>query len=82
MAKLSARGRTELHRVSKTNGTTVRKLALMSDNTVLQCYTFVEYDGRSRRNTGWGVVGKLRKEIKPETWLENKLNDGWVKITR
>lgn len=84
MAKLSARGRTELYRVAKQleGTTTIHKRALMSDNVILASYSFLEYDGRHRRSSGWHVHGKLKTGVTPEQWLERRLSEGWTRVTR
>lgn len=81
MAKLSARGRTELVRVKKQftytssldgeEVTYTEKRALMSDYTIL-----------STTGGGWKVRGKLKKNVKPEMWRDKMLESGWEVTTR
>lgn len=56
MAKLSARGRTEVFRVEKTDGTTIYRRALMSDRTVLKTVSYMTaetpYSKPFRTSTG------------------------------
>ena len=64
MAKLSARGRTELARF--TNG--VEERVLMSDRTVLRKFIGLG---------GWNVVGKLGKATTTEAWIKIMKDAGW-----
>jgi hypothetical protein len=92
MAKLSARGRKEVYRLVKmqpddentTNNRTYR--ALMSDKTVLYKETFEwkigsagasSYGGSNHHSFGWKRLGKLKKGITSEQWLESRLAGGW-----
>jgi len=73
MAKLSARGRTEIYRIFKPlsqedafNGNKATKKVLMSDRHVLVNFGW-----------GWKQAGKLGPELQPEEWLTRKLSAGW-----
>lgn len=93
MAKLGARGRTEVYRVekeialteeSKARGVikTVLKRALMSDNKILEnqvtWFTYEYHPSGQRRNDyGWVVKGTLKKEATPAQWLEQQLKNGY-----
>lgn len=75
MAKLSARGRTEIGRLVKDcSGTNVlgeeiivrTKLAFMSDGNVL-----------INRGFGWKVKGKIKRDSTVEKALESYRNHGW-----
>lgn len=82
MAKLSARGRTELLRLERYENETDplsdtgeirplvrRELALMSDRVVLSKATFTRPDG-STHSAGWSVLGKLKDGQTVETFRE------------
>lgn len=83
MAKLNARGRTEFARVA-INGEdgTITKLALMSDRKVLISRSYISQPSGRRESSGWKVRGTLKREVTPETWLANKLTQGYTKIAR
>lgn len=91
MAKLSARGRTELARVAREQHYTDRltgefkeytvRLALMSDGKVLIKRSWRDENGKTA-NSGWTVRGTLKKGITTEQWVERRLADGWVKVSR
>lgn len=90
MAKLSARGRTELARVTKTEprsggfteddlGSVRVDLTLMSDGVVLTKTTWLKPDGKKDFDTGWKVKAKLtptaRKQLRSE---QQATVDRWV----
>lgn len=65
MAKLSARGRTELFRLEQTTddekgGRTTRQRAYMSDGKVLS-RTMVYRPGEKRMDWGWNVAGEFKR---------------------
>ena len=73
MAKLSARGRTEVYRIFKPltqeqafNQEKPVKKVLMSDGAILVNY-----------GTGWKLAGKIKALVTPGEWLTNKLAAGW-----
>lgn len=93
MAKLSARGRTELCRVSKVlpdqePGVTVTRFrALMSDGVILH-KTSWKYDSKDRSNhdTGWKVGNRLKPGVKPENvidaWRDAYLAQGYTLVSQ
>ena len=87
MAKLSARGRTEVHRMQKesprygSNGETVRtEVALMSDNNVLLKMTYLLEGGKVDYSTGWKSQSKIRKGT-AAAWRAGLLKDGFTEVT-
>ena len=71
MAKLSAYGRTEIHRVESETGV---KRALMSDGSLL-----INYGSK------WKKVGRLPRFAEPEAvaeWLRNALANGYRQVRR
>lgn len=71
MAKLSARGRTEVWRVERrvttdSGGTRVTTLALMSDGHILRNLKSLTAAGKVAHNHGWGQYKKLKKVPKGE----------------
>lgn len=81
MAKLSARGRTELVRLQRFQNENAplddrgevkplirTELVLMSDRKVLRKVTFIRLDG-SRHDTGWKVIGKLKEEKSTQDFI-------------
>jgi len=58
MAKLSARGRTELARIKKDNTTH----AIMSDWHILRKSSWLDHYTKKKENSGWTVAGKLSKK--------------------
>jgi len=88
MAKLSARGRTELARVEKTVYPTPPDLvterryttAYMSDGTLLQkCDVIFRSDGK-RHSYGWIVRGKVDPGLTVEQWLELRARLGYKQV--
>lgn len=76
MAKLSARGRTEVYRIERPvsqedafNKVKPTRKVLMSDGKVLVNYGY-----------GWKLAGELKSMRTPAEWLANKLANGWVRI--
>lgn len=77
MAKLSARGRTEIYRVEQplsqeaafSGGVKPTRKVLMSDGKVLFNYGY-----------GWKIAGQLQAMRTPKEWLEDKLAKGWKRI--
>lgn len=65
MAKLSARGRTEIYRLTRDGA----KKMLMSDRVIL-------WNGGG----GWKKMGRLKTEITSEKWLEHRLAEGWERL--
>lgn len=65
MAKLSARGRTELLRMEKTYPSEVGNMratiTLMSDGVALIKKTFISPEGKVGHSGGWKVHGRLKK---------------------
>lgn len=85
MAKLSARGRTVVYTVRQTrtteDGESTTTVALMSDNVILQKYSFpFEYSKSGRHTTIWKVRGKLKEGSTPAQWLEHKIKNGWEQV--
>lgn len=85
MAKLSARGRTELARVAKTvtdeDGTErTTKHVLMSDRKVLTWRGWHSVVGKS--NTGWKVRGTLKAGITTEQWIALREAQGYQVVKR
>lgn len=93
MAKLSARGRTEIHRVKKEmavkpdDDVSYRKqtVCLMSDGTVLEKMTvrfkpIMSFDDPKGRLHDWGfkVKGKIKAGVTAEAWLAKYLASGYV----
>lgn len=91
MAKLSARGRKELYRVSlEAVVTDPDRLvtwerttkALMSDNKVLEKRDVrfkpdsIHPEGQ-RHSYGWTVRGKLKAGFAPEVWRDRHVEKGW-----
>jgi hypothetical protein len=94
MAKLSARGRTEIYRVTKSyqvrpdEDVTLRKktVCLMSDGNVLEKITvrfkpMGSWDDPKGRLHDWGykVKGKIASGHSNEEWLAKHLAAGFVK---
>lgn len=88
MAKLSARGRTEVFRLVRTlelkpsddptDSTHVRyERAYMSDRVVLEKRTYLLANGRVNHNTGWNVAGRLKKTMTFDGAKRNRLEQGW-----
>lgn len=96
MAKLSARGRTEIYRVEKEDSISedskqmgvikrVLKKALMSDNKILSnqvtWFTYEYHPSGQRRNDyGWTVRGSLKDGATPDSWLQSYLKQGYTKV--
>lgn len=90
MAKLGARGRTEVFRASKetpggSDGNldierTRNEVAFMSDRTIL-AKTTVYYKAGGSHNWGWKVVGRLKREVSLETAKEARRAAGYTITT-
>jgi hypothetical protein len=95
MAKLSARGRKELFRLFKvlpdTETTESEKVfrVMMSDRRVLVKHVYRDkpgspgasiYGGSNYHAGHWTVVGRTKKEVSPEQWLQNRLKEGWIQV--
>jgi len=93
MAKLKARGRTELYRVELKRDVAGYKdykttLALMSDGVVLtkRSYKVESFTGDvsnqkwETRSTRWTVYDNLARGFTSEGWLAAKLEKGWVRV--
>jgi len=85
MAKLSARGRTEVARFESPtpdHGTAKRTYVLMSDSTVLWKATWYYKEDVSHNNraisAGWRVHGKLK--AMPQEWIEAMEKKGFVRV--
>ena len=91
MAKLSARGRKELARVSKEKETPEgdlttwerRTLALMDDGNILEKrdVRFKPIAGLegSKHSYGWKVLGKAKPGLTPERFVEIYVEKGYAK---
>ena len=87
MAKLSARGRKELVRVTrevepKEEGRPAMRIsrALMSDRTVLKKVDYKHADGM-KHSTGWKVEGKAKEGVTPERFAELYAAHGYAVTT-
>ena len=93
MAKLSARGRTELARVrivreqmpgtassSDLHGTGRTERTLLSDGVVLQKRTWFHADGRKDFGDGWKAYGKQNVDV--DAWISRYLESGWERVKR
>jgi len=86
MAKLSARGRKELARVTKTETLTEEQssvtlerttvLALMSDGKILQKDSVVFRSG-DKHSYGWKVRSKAKAGVTPEMFVSALTNQGY-----
>lgn len=88
MAKLKARNRTELVRLAKdlpASDNTLSgkiKLALMSDNSILENHSAVFIDGyapNGRRNHTWGwkVKGKIKPHVTMDMFIDHYTKLGY-----
>lgn len=88
MAKLSARGRTELARVRKTCDKYKRTLALMSDGKVLsKLQAFMAatpYTPAHWHDYGWTVKAKIKDGVTVEQFVAAHVNEraGFVEVSR
>lgn len=96
MAKLSARGRIELVRMSKETTTFPEDrdiiwekitLTLMSDNKVLEKrdvrFTPDQYDPSGRFHTwGWKVLGKVKEGVDKQRFIECYGKKGYVVVSK
>jgi hypothetical protein len=79
VAKLSANGRTELYRFTKTlphgvdGATRLETRALMSDRKILHKFSVGDM------KFGWTVRGSLKKDANPESWASAMEKLGWVR---
>jgi len=87
MAKLSARGRTEVARFESStpdHGTAKRSYVLMSDSTVLWKATWrseaTEYSKARTVSSGWRKHGKLKSGVDPQDWIDAMAKKGFVRI--
>lgn len=88
MARLSARGRTELVRVSKAEDVTDSDSvvtwrrytkALMSDGTILEKVDVRFKSDGSRHSYGWKAKGKAKKGLTAEQFVEVFAKAGYTK---
>ena len=87
MAKLSARGRTELARIVRKetipDGNTTKErrttLALMSDRTILEKFDVTYPDGM-KNSFSWKVrTRKVKADVTPEQFIETFAKHGFVR---
>lgn len=80
MAKLSARGRTEVKRLRRVreeeDATRTTDLVLMSDGNILKQSKAKYKDGRSSYNSGYNVFAKLKKGADPKEWGNKRVATG------
>lgn len=87
MAKLTARGRTEVWRVerttdSSTGGTLRVTLALMSDGNILKKMTSFTQQGKVAHSWGWTVWRKLKKDGNPDRLKERLVGEGYEEVKK
>lgn len=95
MAKLSARGRTEIFRLirhlpdDKDATNNKQFLVLMSDRNILFKRTHdwkpdspgaSSFGGSNHWSSGWTRYAKMKKGVTPEQWLAHKLEGGWTRV--
>lgn len=85
MAKLTARGRTEVWRVQlirrvPEGGAFRVELALMSDGNLLKKETSFAPDGKKKYDWGWKTFRKLKKDGDPNRLKQNLINKGYEEV--
>lgn len=88
MAKLSARGRTELARVRRDDGGRKTTLALMSDRKVLRKLQVhmkaTPYSAAHWHDYGWAVHGTLKEGVTVDQFIDAHVNAraGFVEVSQ